>query len=201
MSRIDNEWRSLNALGERVIRLLARRGLTLGERGLTSFERAKRNGMQVGEGVRVNATVIFDEGVAWLIELGDGVRVAPEAYFLAHDATTKVALGYTRIGRIRIGSRVFIGARAIVMPGVTIGADAIVGAGSVVTRDVPAGAIVAGNPAREVGNTADFIERQADALTHSPCFPKNGYTVGNGITDANKTEMIQALAEQRGFVE
>jgi acetyltransferase-like isoleucine patch superfamily enzyme len=47
-----------------------------------------------------------------------------------------------------IGDGVWIGNRAIIMPGVTIGARAVVGAGSVVTRDVAAGAVVAGNPAR-----------------------------------------------------
>ena len=49
---------------------------------------------------------------------------------------------------VRIGRGVFIGARAIVLKGVTIGDRAIVGAGAVVARDVPAGEVVAGNPAR-----------------------------------------------------
>jgi bifunctional N-acetylglucosamine-1-phosphate-uridyltransferase/glucosamine-1-phosphate-acetyltransferase GlmU-like protein len=54
---------------------------------------------------------------------------------------------------IKIGSRVFIGARAIILKGTSIGDDAIVGAGSVVAGDVPAKAIVIGNPARVVGST------------------------------------------------
>jgi maltose O-acetyltransferase len=49
---------------------------------------------------------------------------------------------------MRIGENVWIGSGAIILPGVTIGDDAIIGAGSVVTRDVPAGATVMGNPAR-----------------------------------------------------
>jgi len=51
---------------------------------------------------------------------------------------------------IRIGRGVFIGTRAIILKGVTIGDRAIVGAGAVVTKDVPARAVVAGNPARIV---------------------------------------------------
>ncbi|MET0292557.1 MAG: DapH/DapD/GlmU-related protein, partial [Steroidobacteraceae bacterium] len=49
---------------------------------------------------------------------------------------------------IVIGRNVWIGAGALVLPGVTIGDDALIGAGSVVTRDVPAGTTVVGNPAR-----------------------------------------------------
>lgn len=52
---------------------------------------------------------------------------------------------------VRIGDNVFIGARAMVLKGVQIGAGSVVGAGAVVSRDVPAGVVVAGNPARIVG--------------------------------------------------
>jgi virginiamycin A acetyltransferase len=62
--------------------------------------------------------------------------------------------------RIEIGSDVWIGYGAIVLTGVSVGRGAIVAAGSVVTRDVPDYAIVAGNPAREVGQRFDEAERR-----------------------------------------
>lgn len=79
-----------------------------------------------------------------------GVHVGAESYIafgvaiLTHDLTRGVRL-HTRIGR-----RCFIGARSILLPGVTVGDGSIVAAGSVVTRDVPAGSIVGGNPARTI---------------------------------------------------
>lgn len=57
---------------------------------------------------------------------------------------------YTVRKPIAIGKNVFIGARCIIMKGVTIGDGAVVGAGSVVTKDIPANAIVAGNPAKVI---------------------------------------------------
>lgn len=65
--------------------------------------------------------------------LGDGVHLAP---------------GATLCGCVEVGDGVMIGAGAVVLPRLRIGDDAVVGAGAVVTRDVPAGATVAGNPAR-----------------------------------------------------
>jgi acetyltransferase-like isoleucine patch superfamily enzyme len=56
---------------------------------------------------------------------------------------------------IKVGRSVFIGARAIILKGVEIGDRAIIGAGAVVTCNVPAGAIFAGNPAREVGKRTE----------------------------------------------
>src|SRR3712207_8603225 len=58
---------------------------------------------------------------------------------LAHDASTKLHLGYTKIGEVHIGRRVFLGAGAVVLPDVRIGDEAIVGTGSVVRKDVPSG--------------------------------------------------------------
>lgn len=105
--------------------------------------------IRVGGGVSLNfGCVLLDVAV---IEIGDLCQIGPLVQIVTADHPRDPALrrlGYESGAAVRIGSNVWIGAGAIVLPGVSIGDDAIVGAGSVVTRDVPAGATVMGNPAR-----------------------------------------------------
>ena len=107
-----------------------------------------KRGMKVGENCSLMDGSTFDYGHCNLITIGNNVTIAPQAYLLAHDASTKRDLGYTKIGLINIKDNVFIGARALIMPGVTVGENSIVAAGAVVTKDVPPYAIVGGVPAR-----------------------------------------------------
>ena len=85
------------------------------------------------------------------VTLGKAVTVAQEAYVCAgtHDFSDP---GFPLVTKeIRIGAGAFIGARAFLLPGADIGEGAVVGAMAVVTRPVLPGAIVAGNPAKEIG--------------------------------------------------
>jgi acetyltransferase-like isoleucine patch superfamily enzyme len=61
-----------------------------------------------------------------------------------------------------------IGANATILPGVVIGKKALVGAGSVVTRDVPDGKVVVGNPARVIGDVSDISDYQINTILNIP---------------------------------
>ncbi len=85
------------------------------------------------------------------IIIEEGATVAQEAYLCTgtHDFSSPALPLQT--APIHVGRDVFVGARALVLPGVSIGPRAIIGAAAVVTKDVPPGVIVAGNPARSLG--------------------------------------------------
>lgn len=111
--------------------------------------------IRLGAGVFLNFNCVILDVVA--VTIGDGTQIGPGVQILAadhpRDAATR-AQGL-ELGRpVHIGRNVWIGAGAIVLPGVTVGDDAVIGAGSVVTRDVPAGVTVMGNPARPRGGAA-----------------------------------------------
>ena len=86
------------------------------------------------------------------VSIGDATQIGPavQIYTADHPRDAQRRRSGLEFGRrIEIGRNVWIGGGAIILPGITIGDDAIVGAGSVVTRDVPSGATVMGNPARQ----------------------------------------------------
>lgn len=97
------------------------------------------------------------------IRLGSNIRIG-SAVFLCHDGSVHVlnrafGLHLDRVGKIDVRDNVFIGERAVILPGVTIGPNAIVGAGAVVARDVPENTVVVGSPARPVAKLDDLVER------------------------------------------
>jgi maltose O-acetyltransferase len=163
------------------------------------MQRWRKAGVVIGERVNILGEVIIDPTHGWHIEIGDDVTLAPRVHILAHDASTKIFLDCTRIGRVRIGNRVFIGASSIVLPGVYIGDDVIIGARSVVTADIPSGSVAAGNPARVICPIQDFLEKRKMEARKYPRFGVE-YTE-KYVTTAMKIEMNRTMKDRFGFID
>jgi maltose O-acetyltransferase len=105
--------------------------------------------IHLGDGVFLNFNCVILDVVE--VTIGDRTQIGPAVQIYAADhpreaATRRAGLEFGR--PVRIGSDVWIGGGAIILPGVSIGDGAVIGAGSVVTRNVGEGQTVTGNPAR-----------------------------------------------------
>lgn len=111
--------------------------------------------ISLGRGAFLNFGCVILDVVE--VSIGDMTQIGPGVQILAadHPRDPERRRRGLEFGRpVRIGGNVWIGGGALVMPGVTVGDDAIVGSGAVVTRDVPPGATVVGNPARVLSRPA-----------------------------------------------
>lgn len=107
--------------------------------------------LTLGDGVFMNFGCIVLDVCA--VTIGALTQIGPNVQILAadHPRDPEQRRAMLESGRpVVIGANVWIGAGAIILPGITVGDAIIVGAGSIVTRDVPAGATVVGNPARVI---------------------------------------------------
>jgi len=103
-------------------------------------------GMKVGRHTAFALMVMVDVFFPERIKIGDNSIVGYNTTILTHEYLIREY----RLGSVIIGNGVMIGANTTILPGVVIGDCAVVAAGSVVHRDVPPGAFVGGNPAREI---------------------------------------------------
>jgi acetyltransferase-like isoleucine patch superfamily enzyme len=120
-------------------------------------------GVRIGGAVTIyGSSYSMFSAEPYLVSLGDNVFISAGAMFICHDGGVlpfrKIVPDLDLAAPIVVGSNVFIGTKAAILKGVTIGDDCIVGAFAVVTKDVPSGSIVAGNPARLVKTTAEYLK-------------------------------------------
>ena len=118
-----------------------------------------KKGVNIGKECKIYSYILND--VANLITIGNNVTISYDVSLITHDnSICKVLPEYTDIfGRITIKDNCFIGAKSIILPGVTIGRNVIVGAGSVVTKSIEDDVVVAGNPARVISSINKFKEQ------------------------------------------
>ena len=115
-------------------------------------------GAEVGSNCRILTSSFGSE--PWLISIGNNVTITSGVKILNHDGAAwlindEKGRRYS-YKKVTIGNNVFIGVNSIIMPGVVVENEVIIAAGSVVTKSVPKGKIVGGNPAKIIGNFSDY---------------------------------------------
>ncbi len=137
---------------------------------------ARLMGVRIGRDCRIldDARNVFGSE-PYLVTLGDHVSITGGVNFITHEGGVWLlrendpdADVFTPI---TVGNNVFIGAKAMIMPGVRIGNNVIVAGASVVSRDVPDNSIVGGVPARIIGNTDEFIQKVSPELVRVRSLP------------------------------
>lgn len=122
-------------------------------------------GISIGDRVTINSGALLDG--RGILEIGNDTDIATEAIIWTMDHDPNSESHESRAKKVCIGHHVWIASRATILPGVTIGDGAVVASGAVVTKDVPPKAIVAGVPARIIGERKNTLQYHLD---HQPIF-------------------------------
>lgn len=121
----------------------------------------RASGTKIGQRCYIDRSVSIDRHQPTEIEIGDDVILTGQGVFLTHDASPQIAGLPGKKGHIKIGNKVFIGYRSIMLCGTSVGDNCIVGAGSVITNDIPSGEVWAGNPAHKIYTLDEYREKHA----------------------------------------
>lgn len=122
---------------------------------------ARSLGVRIGEGSRIFTPerAIFGSE-PYLVSLGNNCFIAEGVRFITHDGAAFVLRDSLPdidvVAPICVGNNVFIGMRAVILPGVNIGDNCIIGAGAVVSHDVPNNSVAAGVPAKTVKTIQEY---------------------------------------------
>lgn len=156
-----------------------------------------KRGLKVGTDFNRQQGCYIDPTHCFLVEIGNNVTFSIRVTVMAHDASTKKILGYTKIGRVTVGDNVFVGANTTILPGVQIGNNVIIGAGSVVTRSIPDNMVAAGNPAKVICSLEDYKTKWT---TESSIFDRS-YRFSKTLTAEQIQEMREATRDGIAFID
>jgi len=110
----------------------------------------KLGGVKVGYKTFIGQQVIFDSTHPENIEIGHHCAITMRSILLTHYVVPNGNTHKYKVGKIKIGNNVFVGANTVIASSVVIGDNVIIGAGSIVTKDIPSNQIWAGVPAKYI---------------------------------------------------
>lgn len=158
-----------------------------------SVEYLRARGVKIGNNVHLYNTSL-DFGHGFLIQIGSNVTLTG-VKVLAHDASTQIPLGVSKVGRVTIGDNVFVGHGTIILPNVHVGNNCVIGAGSVVSKDIPDNSVAVGNPIQIISKYDDFVEKHRNQMKVRPVY--NTHWTQKSIED--KARMWTELEDGYGY--
>jgi carbonic anhydrase/acetyltransferase-like protein (isoleucine patch superfamily) len=167
-------------------------------RGYPDLDKLVSQGLELGEHTHISQQVYIDNLHPWLIRIEDYVTLGPMSSIITHDASLANYTAQTRLGRVVIRKRAYVGVGAILLPGTTIGEDSVVGAGAVVHGVVPPNSLVMGNPAKATPIRGAVAWHQATAR-RAPSWPSKGWTLATAISEERKQAQREALEADGAF--
>ena len=122
-------------------------------------------GFKHGKNFNLEKGTNIDSAFCREISCGNNVTLTKDVYILAHDASMKKLLGKTKVGKGQIGNNVFVGAKTVILPGVSIGDNVVIAANSSVTKSVPSNEVWGGVPARFIMTMPEFIAKHKEQIS------------------------------------
>ena len=126
-------------------------------------------GASIGHAVYFGPEVYVEKDFASLLTIEDGVVLSQGTTVLLHDSSLNNVAGHAiRFSAVTLRSGCYLGANVTILCGVEVGAGALIGACSLVTSDIPAGMVAAGQPARVTASVSEIVERHRQRAIEDP---------------------------------
>ena len=147
---------------------------------------ARRIGVNLGKNCLIYRSIEWPTE-PYLITIGNNVQLTRGVAIHTHGGghtVRRIVPDFDTFGKVVIKDWAYIGSHAQIMPGVTIGEGAMVAAGSVVTKSVPNGMVVGGNPAKIICSVEDYLKRNMQYNVHT-----------KGVSEVEKKKRLLALPD------
>ena len=155
---------------------------------ISPVRHARMIGVTLGENCLIYRSVEWPSE-PYLVTIGDNVQLTRGVAIHTHgggNVVRRMVADFDVFGKVEIKDWAYIGAHAQIMPGVTIGEGAMVAAGSVVTKSVPDGFVVGGNPVKVLCSVKEYLDRNLKYNVHT-----------KGVSEEKKKQILLMMNENR----